>query len=113
MVNKAKLSAYQRNCILKAVAFVLIFIILLFRVSRIMTVNSADMEYQLMTGIYGEEENSLDAVYLGSSDTYAFWNPLIAYEEYGICVYQYNCSSQPLTVAENLIKEARKTQPDC
>ncbi len=103
---------HKSRCIIKSVTFILIFVLLLLCVSRIMTVDSGNMEYQLMTGIYGEEENSLDAVYLGSSDTYAFWNPLVAFEEYGICVYQYNCSSQPITVAEDLIKEARKTQPD-
>ncbi len=107
-----KISARQRSHIVKAVAFVLIFIVLLVCVSRVMTVNAWEMEYQLMTGIYTEEENSLDAVYLGSSNCYAYWNPVVAWEEHGISVYKYNCSYQPLLVAEYLIKEARKTQPD-
>ncbi len=112
IISQSVGNKYKTKCVFKSVTFMLIFIVLLSLVSRIMTVNSSNMEYQLMTGIYGEEENSLDAVYLGSSDTYAFWNPLVAFEGYGICVYQYNCSSQPITVAEDLIKEARKTQPD-
>ncbi len=107
-----KLSANQKNCILKSIIFMLIFVVLLSGVSRIMTVNSLNEEFQLMTGIYQEEENSLDAVFLGSSATYAYWNPVIAWKEYGISGYLYNCSSQPLLVAEHLIKEARKTQPD-
>ncbi|MDO4608987.1 MAG: hypothetical protein Q4B40_07355 [Clostridia bacterium] len=107
-----KLSANQKNCILKSIIFMLIFAVLLSCVSRIMTVNSFSEEYQLMTGIYKEEENSLDAIYIGSSVTYTFWNPVVAFKQYGICVYQYNCSSQPLTVAEDIIREARKTQPN-
>ena len=65
-----------------------------------------------MSGIYEEPENSLDAVYIGSSNCYAFWNPNIAWEEYGIAVYPYCCSTQPLLATEYLIKEARKTQPN-
>lgn len=97
---------------IKAIAFTLLFTVSFSFVTRIVTVSSSNMEYQWMSGIYEEPENSLDAVYLGSSNCYAFWSPNLAWEEYGITVYPYTCSSQPLIVAEYLIKEARKTQPN-
>lgn len=101
----------SKKCI-KAITFILLFVVSFSFITRIVTVSSSNMEYQWMSGIYEEPEGSLDAVYLGSSNCYAFWNPNLAWEEYGIAVYPYTCSSQPLIVAEYLIKEARKTQPN-
>lgn len=100
------------KCIIKPVAFITLFLILLSAVSVPLFVSSANNEYQWMAGIYKEREDSLDAVYIGSSNCYAFWNPVIAWEKYGISVFPYVCSSQPLIAAEYLVREARKTQPD-
>ena len=96
----------------KAVLFVLIFAVLFLYANRLVTISSSDEEYQWMTGIYEEEPGSLDAVYFGSSKAYAFWNPNTAWEQYGINVFTYTCSSQPLIAMEYLLKEVRKTQPD-
>ncbi len=98
--------------IFQIVAFFLIFAVLFFTVSDLIIVSSSDLEYQMMAGIYEEEPDSLDAVYLGSSAGYAFWNANIAWEKYGIAVYPYTSSSQPMVAAEYLIREARKTQPN-
>ncbi len=98
--------------LLRATAFVVIFAFIFNNISRTFTISSEDHEYQFMAGLYEEEENSLDAVYIGSSNVYAFWNPLVAWEEYGIAVHTYASSSQPFMIAKYLLKEARKTQPD-
>lgn len=71
-----------------------------------------ELSYQGIRGFYQEEKDSLDVVYLGSSNCLAFWNPMVAWEEYGIATYSYACNSQPLTAAKMLIGEARKTQPN-
>ena len=98
--------------VFKPIVFIIVFVIIFNVVSRIFTISSDDHEYQFIGGIYEEEKDSLDAVYIGSSNTYAFWNPLVAWEEYGIAVHTYTCSSQPFIIAKYLIKEARKTQPN-
>jgi len=97
---------------IRATVFLLIFAVLFTNISRIFTLSSEDHGYHGMAAIYEEEEKILDAVYIGSSNTYAFWNPMVAWEEYGIAVHTYTCSSQPFLIAEYLLKEARKTQPD-
>lgn len=96
----------------KIIAFFVAFIVLFSGVTQVMTVSSSNMEFQWMSGIYEEPENSLDAIYIGSSSCYTFWNHNIAWEEYGITVYPYACSILPIYVTEYMIKEARKTHPD-
>lgn len=100
------------KCIIKPIAFIILFLILFSAVSIPLFVSSTNREYQWMSGIYAERDDSLDAVYIGSSSCYTFWNPTVAWEQYGIAVLPYVCSSQPLVVAEYLVREARKTQPD-
>ncbi|MBQ6372963.1 MAG: hypothetical protein IJJ45_00575 [Clostridia bacterium] len=68
--------------------------------------------YQTIGGFYHESENSLDAVYLGSSNCYTFWNAPAAWNRYGLTVYPYASASQPFCATEYLIRETRKTQPD-
>ena len=106
-------SATRRHLLkIKIIAFILIFVLLLAYFNRVLTYSSYVVESRWMTEIYEEKENSLDAVYIGSSKVYAYWNPNVAWNDYGITVYPYNCASQPLMVAEYLVREARKTQPD-
>lgn len=98
--------------LLKAVVFLLIFVILFCSISKVFTAPGDYRNYQWIAGFYEEPEDSLDAVYIGSSNCYAFWNPLVAWEKYGITVYPFNSNTQPIIAAEHLIKEVRKTQPD-
>jgi len=97
--------------VLKTVTFVLIFILLFAAISE--TLISYDFTaYQNITAFYDESKSSLDAVYIGSSNCFAYWNPLLAWNRYGIAVYPYACNSNPFFSTEYLIREARKTQPD-
>lgn len=97
--------------ILRFVAFFILLILILNAVSQPL-VSVSSIDYNLIAGFYEEPEETLDAVYIGSSNCFVFWNSLFAWEEYGICVYPYASSSQPFYAAEYLIRECRKTQPD-
>lgn len=97
--------------ILRFTALLILLILILNAVADpLISVSSID--YNLIAGFYEEPEETLDAVYIGSSNCFVFWNSLFAWEEYGICVYPYASSSQPFYAAQYLIKECRKTQPD-
>ncbi len=98
--------------IAKAALFLLIFILLFLGVSKVMNSTEDYNNYQWIRGFYEEPERSLDAVYIGSSTCFAYWNPLYAWENYGIAVYPYTCNSQHFITTEYLIREVRKTQPD-
>lgn len=61
---------------------------------------------------YKEEKNSADAVFVGSSCTFAFYSPLFAYENYGIKTINYSSSGMGMLAYRYAIEEVRKTQKD-
>lgn len=67
---------------------------------------------QTVKGFYTEEEETLDAVYVGASNVYAFWQAPLAWEEYGITAYSMSIPSMPVQAIKYMIEECRKTQPD-
>ncbi len=75
-------------------------------------ISRSEIDSQFIPGFYEERENSLDAVYIGSSNCYTTWNSAFAFKEHGICVYPYSSNGQPFYASRYLIEEARKTQKD-
>ncbi len=98
--------------VVKTIAFVTLFLVLFAGVSKVMTCPADYRNYQWIAGFYEEPKESLDAVYIGSSNCYSFWNSLTAWQEYGIAVFPYSTNAQPFAAAKYLIKETKKTQPN-
>ncbi len=97
--------------LIKFIAFFVAFVLLLWNVSGVLKAVDT-MNYQNIQNFYEEPENSLDAVYIGSSNCFVFWNSLLAWGEYGISVYPYAGNAFSYFASEYYIKEARRTQPD-
>lgn len=95
----------------KIIAFFAIFILLFHTASEILSTTDV-MNYHNIGGFYEEPEDSLDAVYIGSSNCFTYWNSLLAWGEYGISVYPYAGNSFLYFASEYYIREARKIQPD-
>ena len=95
----------------KGIVFLFICAALFSAVSSIL-INGGDWAFQSIHGFYQQRENSVDAVYIGSSSVQKFWEAPLAWNQYGMTVLPFASSSQPLEAAEYLIREARKTQPD-
>ena len=98
--------------ILRAAAFVLLFALCFVPVNRVFSRPAYDYNFQMIRSFYQEPENSLDAVYIGSSNCFTFWNPLAAWNEFGIRVYHYACDAFPFEATSHIIEEVHKTQPD-
>lgn len=98
--------------IIKPFLFIAVFLMVLFPVTKIVTSPGNYLVYQWIRGFYEEEKDSLDAVYIGSSEVYAFWQAALGWDFYGISVWPYATSSQPLQAVRYIIEDARKTQPD-
>lgn len=66
-----------------------------------------------LKGFYLEEQNSLDVVVMGSSENYAGYSPVLAYEEYGFTSYPYVLSANAFRLFEVQLEEILRVQsPD-
>ena len=68
--------------------------------------------YQSARGLYKEPKNSLDAIYIGASNVYAYFQAPLAFDDYGYAIYPYSIPSMPARSVKYIIEESRKTQPD-
>ncbi len=99
----------MKKVVLKSILFVLIFCILLSLVSALV-VNVERFGYQNISEFYDQRDDSLDAVYIGSSNCYLFWNSAVAWEEYGITVYPYSCNANSFFTTKYIMEDVRNTQ---
>ena len=97
---------------LKIAVFVLISILMFTAVQEVLVGDSDKRDEQRIAGFFDLPKNSLDAVFLGSSATYTFWNAPVAWAEYGLAIYPLSNSAQPSFAAKYLIEDARKLHPD-
>lgn len=65
-----------------------------------------------LEGFYGEEENSLDVVFVGSSAVYSVFSPMRLWADTGIASYLYATPNQTVPMIRYILEECRKTQPD-
>lgn len=101
----------KTKILLRCVAFVLVLCMCLVGVQTVLN-DKEGKDYMKLRAIFKEPENSFDAVILGSSATYAYWNPAVAWAEKGIAVYSMSNASQPVEISHFLIEDMRKKQPD-
>ena len=64
----------------------------------------------MIEGYYEEQENTLDAVFIGNSHIYRYWQSAFAWEEYGIASSALSVSAMPGSTMKNVAIEALKTQ---
>lgn len=98
--------------IVKSILFLVIFCGILISVAKMLTSPGDYRNYQWVHGFYEEEEDTLDAVYIGSSATYAFWQAALGWDSHGIAVWPYAANGQPLKAVRFILEEVQKTQPD-
>lgn len=67
----------------------------------------------VIKGYYSENENTMDAVYIGGSACFVYWEPLRAWNEHGFTSYNFACTYITPQAIKNYIIETQKTQkPD-
>ena len=98
--------------IFRSILFVVICVAIFLVVQFYLTCPEDYRNNEWIGGFFEEEPESLDAVYLGSSEVYAFFQPPLAWDKYGIAVHNFTSNSQPFEAAKYIIEECRKTQPD-
>jgi len=94
--------------IISVTVFVSMVIALMIPVSYIL--RPVDTERERIMGFYAEEEDSLDAVVVGSSAMYRYINNPYMWKNYGITSYNYATPGLSLFLVEDLISEIERTQ---
>lgn len=103
----------KKRYAIRFICFSLIFCLLFSLVSAVLRDKRVVGEYNPTTkirGFYQEERDSLDFVFVGSSQLYAHVAPAVLWQEYGITSYDFAANEQPLWISYYYIKEALKYQ---
>lgn len=91
--------------LIKSVIFLSIFFILFYYIFNILWLDKNSIAY-----FHDEPKNSFDVVYVGSSNVYVHFNPLLAYDLYGFKTGLLSCSQQPFAAVKYLLKENEEKQ---
>lgn len=96
----------------QSIPFIAIFLLLFVIVTKILTTPGDYRNYQWVYGFYEEKEDTLDAVYIGSSGTYAYWQAALGWNSHGIAIWPYATNSQPQQATRYIIEDTNKKQLD-
>lgn len=96
----------------KTILFLAIGGVILFQVSRLFGVSNEFSEHaeMMVNGYYEQEENTIDAVLIGNSHVYRYWQPAFAWGEYGLATMEWSTSDLPYGAMKNVVIETCKTQ---
>ena len=101
----------RKPVILAVTAILLCFALVFFVLHHMQRSTIAhNPNYDSIRGLYLEENDSLDGIYIGSSAVYRFWMAPLAYENEGMAVYSLASGSMPISSIEYLLKDAVKRQ---
>lgn len=103
----------KRSMILRMGSFLAIFAILFAFVTQVLQDKRVEGEYNPTTkvrGFYAEKKNTLDFVFLGSSQLYADIAPAVLFRDYGMTAYDFAANEQPLWISYYYMKEALRRQ---
>ncbi len=97
--------------LLKALLFAVLAVLMLRGIQTVFYA-ADDRPFHSIAGFYQEPENSLDAVFIGASNTFEFFQPPIAWEDHGILVYNYVTPAMPMQGLKNVMQEVYQKQTD-
>lgn len=97
----------------KVSTFVVCVALLVFGLTVLLKDKRVTFDYDTtrkVEGFYAEEKNSLDFVFVGSSQMFTSVVPAVLWEEYGITSYDFGANEQPMYLSYYYVKEALRYQ---
>ncbi len=95
----------MKRRIIKIITFILIFCMLMYCLVKLLWYPPSSISY-----FYKEPKNSLDVVYIGSSNVFIQFNTVLAYNLYGYTTGLLSTDAQPFVLTKYLIEESEKYQ---
>ena len=102
----------MKKTLLKICIFCLLFAILFSAVQSLLNIRGQHYGRKYLRDFYDEPYDTIDAVYIGSSNTYSFWQAPLAWKDHGIAVCAFAASNHPVQACVYEMEEIRKTQPN-
>ena len=93
---------------LKIITFLILFGFVFVILTYISKPPATDLDN--IAGLYGEDKNSLDMVYIGGSAAFIYWEPLMAFEDTGMTSYVYSSNTIQIEFYKTMIKEILDNQ---
>lgn len=78
--------------------------------NKVFSMGDNDINRQTFKGFYAEEENTIDAIYFGTSASNRYFIDPIAYEKEGMAIYTVATMGMPMFFIPDLMEEVQKTQ---
>lgn len=102
----------MKKNIIKTVLFLAFAVVLLLGLQKVLNVSNHFSEHTEMVfdGYYSEPENTVDAVLIGNSHIYKFWQSPYAWRQNGLATLPLSTSDMPASIVKNMAIEALKTQ---
>ncbi|MDO4321662.1 MAG: hypothetical protein Q4C61_03965 [Lachnospiraceae bacterium] len=102
----------MKKSIIKTIIFCVIGVGMFFLVQSVLGVSNYFSEHteMMFEGYYEQPENTVDAVLIGNSHVYKFWQGAFAWQEHGIAALALSTSDMPCSIVKNIAIEACKTQ---
>ncbi|MBR0303105.1 MAG: hypothetical protein IJQ80_04585, partial [Clostridia bacterium] len=99
---------YPKLCfVLRCALFLVVFSALFLLLNKVFMPKWHDWNnYDTVRGIYEEPDDTLQTLFLGSSYCLNAVNPMVLYDEYGICAYNFSTEEQPLLASYYWLEEA-------
>ena len=110
--HSGKMEKSMRKDIFKAIVFCAVGGILLLGAQKVLGVSNHFSEHteMMFEGYYSQPEDTLDAVLIGNSHIYKFWQGAFAWQEHGLAALSLSTSDMPASITKNIAMEACKTQ---
>ncbi len=96
-----------KKAFLKGCSFVIILLLITMALNSVFIVKTNHRE-KLLGGIYGNTEDKLDVVLLGSSHMNSGISPNVLWNQYGITSFNYATGGQPIDVTYYILKDVLK-----
>ena len=102
----------MRKKLVKAAVFCAVGAAMLLALQSVLNVSNHFSEHTEMVfeGYYGQPEDTLDAVLIGNSHIYKFWQGAYGWREHGLAALSLSTSDMPAAIMKNMAVEACKTQ---
>ncbi len=103
----------KKKIVIRMLVFALLFLGIFIVSTEVLKDKRVELEYDVTSkvkGFYAEPKDSLDFVFVGSSQLYADISPNVLFRDFGITSYDFCANEQPLWISYYYIKEALKYQ---